>query len=169
MSDPGLVTNQDCGEYLERRGRGWVCEVQSKIVGFALADLLKHNIWALFVLPDFEYWGIGRKLHAIMLDWYFSRMRERVWLGTAPYTRAEIFYKNAGWTAVGKHGKHEIRFEMEYGAWSERQQNDQLLLFFSIGGHFLFVSRNGFKGSKLMLERAIGISKWTIRNVDWFK
>jgi hypothetical protein len=50
--------------------------VQSKIVGFALADLLKHNIWALFVLPDFEYWGIGRKWHAIMPAWYFSRTRE---------------------------------------------------------------------------------------------
>ena len=118
LSDPALVTDADCIEYIEKRGRGWVCEEQDEIVGFAIADLLDHNIWALFVRPDYERRGIGRKLHAIMLDWYFSNTKQKLWLGTAPDTRAEIFYRNAGWKQIGAHGKGEIKFEMEYLTWT---------------------------------------------------
>src|SRR5664279_293762 len=117
LSDSGLVTDADCAEYIEKRGRGWVCEVQNEIVGFAIADLMEHNIWALFVLPDFEHQGIVKKLHAMMLDWYFSMTKEKVWLGTAPNTRAELFYRNAGWKENGLHGKGEIKFEMEFATW----------------------------------------------------
>jgi GNAT superfamily N-acetyltransferase len=117
LSDPGLVTDADCAEYLEQRGRGWVCEVENEIVGFAIADLEDHNIWALFVKPDFEHRGIGKKLHSMMLDWYFSKTKEKVWLGTARHTRAEVFYRNAGWRENGLHGKSEIKFEMEYAKW----------------------------------------------------
>lgn len=117
LSDPGMVTDADCAEYIEKRGRGWVCEVQNEIVGFAIADLMEHNIWALFVLPDFEHQGIGKKLHAMMLEWYFSMTKEKVWLGTAPNTRAELFYRNAGWKENGLHGKGEIKFEMEFATW----------------------------------------------------
>src|SRR5450755_4388456 len=112
LTDPGLVTDTDCAEYLEKRGRGWVCEVEQEIVGFAIADLEDHNIWALFVRPDFEHRGIGKKLHSMMLDWYFSRTNEKVWLGTASHTRAEVFYRKAGWKENGLHGKGEIKFEM---------------------------------------------------------
>jgi GNAT superfamily N-acetyltransferase len=117
LSSPGMVTDADCAEYLGKRGRGWVCEVRGEIVGFAIADLTGHNIWALFVHPDFEQHGIGRKLHDMMLDWYFTQTKNTVWLGTAPNTRAEIFYRNAGWKENGLHGKGEIKFEMEYVAW----------------------------------------------------
>jgi GNAT superfamily N-acetyltransferase len=111
------VSDADCAEYLEKRGRGWVCEIRGEIVGFAIADLKAHNIWALFVRPDFERRGIGKKLHDMMLDWYFSQTQDAVWLGTAPNTRAEIFYRNAGWREKGLHGKGEIKFEMEYADW----------------------------------------------------
>lgn len=117
LSDPRLVTDADCANYLEKRGRGWVCEVRGEIVGFAIADLIGHNIWALFVHPDFEKQGIGRKLHDIMLDWYFTHTKITVWLGTAPNTRAEIFYRRAGWKDNGQNGKGEIKFEMEHEAW----------------------------------------------------
>ena len=76
---PGLVTDEDCADYLVNRGKGWVCESNGEIVGFAIADLYEDNIWALFVNPDFEKQGIGRKLHEIMMDWYFSqRKRNRL-------------------------------------------------------------------------------------------
>jgi GNAT superfamily N-acetyltransferase len=117
LSDPGLVTDADCAEYLEQRGRGWVCETENEIVGFAIADLEDHNIWALFVNPDFEHRGIGKKLHSTMLDWYFGKTKEKVWLGTASHTRAEVCYRNAGWKENGLHGKGEIKFEMEYATW----------------------------------------------------
>lgn len=118
LSDPNLVTDQDCKEFLTVRGQGWVCEINQQIVGFSIVDLKENNIWALFVHPDFEKKGIGRKLHDIMMDWYFSKTSEKVWLGTAPDTRAEQFYRKSGWKEVGKHG-NEIKFEMTIDIWKK--------------------------------------------------
>ena len=117
LSDPGLVTDQDCEEFLTVRGKGWVFEIDHRIVGFSIADLTGNNIWALFLHPEFEGRGIGRQLHDVMLDWYFSQTQDPVWLGTAPNTRAEGFYRKAGWTEIGTHGKGEVKFEMTYSAW----------------------------------------------------
>ena len=117
LSDRALVTDKDCEDYMTRRGKGWVCEIENRIVGFAIVDLVDHNVWALFIQPGFEGKGIGRKLHNDMLDWYFEKTDTTIWLGTAPSTRAEKFYRTAGWKEVGTHGKGEIKFEMTAGDW----------------------------------------------------
>ncbi len=117
LSDPALVSDAACEEYLMVRGKGWVCEINNSIVGFAIADLVENNIWALFVHPGYEKKGIGKKLHDIMMDWYFSKSKEAAWLGTSPCTRAEIFYRTCGWREVGIHGKGEIKFEMTVEQW----------------------------------------------------
>ncbi|MEO6219924.1 MAG: GNAT family N-acetyltransferase [Ginsengibacter sp.] len=119
LSDPALVTDEDCEEYISIRGKGWVCENDGKIIGFAIADLKENNIWALFIHPEFEGRGLGKKLHAIMLEWYFSQTHEKVWLGTSPHTRAEIFYRKQGWNEAGIHGENEIKFEMGFEKWEE--------------------------------------------------
>jgi uncharacterized protein with PhoU and TrkA domain len=49
LSNPNLVTDQDCEVFMFERGKGWVCEVDDTIVGFAIADLVDKNIWALFL------------------------------------------------------------------------------------------------------------------------
>lgn len=117
LSNPNLVTDEDCRIFMTERGKGWVCEIDDKIVGFSIADLQDKNIWALFVHPDFDRQGAGRQLHDVMINWYFSKTKETVWLGTAPGTRAEAFYRKAGWKVVGMHGKGEIKFEMTYNDW----------------------------------------------------
>lgn len=117
LSNPDLVTDEDCVNYITNRGKGWVCEINKEIIGFAIVDLIDHNIWALFLNPNFEKQGIGKKLHDIMLDWYFSQTKVKVWLGTDFNTRAEKFYRSAGWQAVGENGKNEIKFEMTYESW----------------------------------------------------
>lgn len=117
LSDPSLVTDQDCLDYLTVRGKGWVCEIDNQIVGFAIADLQDNNIWALFLKPEFEKRGIGRQLHDMMLDWYFSQKTDTVWLSTTPGTRADQFYRKSGWTETGKYGTDQIRFEMSYEKW----------------------------------------------------
>jgi GNAT superfamily N-acetyltransferase len=117
LSDPALVPNKDVEDYMFNRGRGWVCEVDAEVVGFAIVDLLAHNVWALFVHPHHEARGIGKQLHRIMLDWYFSKTSERIWLGTDPASRAERFYKMQGWTEAGTHGKGEKKFEMDMESW----------------------------------------------------
>ena len=117
LSNPNLVTDNDCEEFITLRGKGWVCEIESTIVGFSIVDLKNKNIWALFLHPDFEKQGIGKKLHDIMLNWYFTQTKEPIWLGTSPKTRAELFYKRAGWKEIGIHGKGEIKFEMTFEEW----------------------------------------------------
>ena len=123
LSDPKLVTDEDCKVFITVRGKGWVCEINDEIVGFSIADLKDNNIWALFLRPEFEKQGIGKQLHDIMLDWYFKQTTKTVWLGTAPNTRAETFYRKSGWTEVGKHGKGEIKFEMTYHSWRNNGQS----------------------------------------------
>jgi GNAT superfamily N-acetyltransferase len=119
LSDPSLVPDKDVEEYMTNRGRGWVCEIDGIVVGFAIADLIENNIWALFIHPDFEARGIGKKLHQMMMDWYFVQTQEKVWLGTAPNSRAEKFYRMQGWKEVGTHGKGEIKFEMDHQTWAK--------------------------------------------------
>ena len=121
LSNPALVTDQDCEEFILKRGKGWVCETENRIVGFAIADLKDKNIWALFLHPEFVKKGIGRKLHKIMLDWYFTQTKNTVWLGTAFNTRAEQFYRKAGWVEAGTHGDKEIKFEMTFDLWQKRR------------------------------------------------
>lgn len=121
LSDPNLVTDQDCEDFITQRGKGWVCEIEGKIVGFAIVDLLENNIWALFLDPEFENRGIGRKLHDKMLNWYFEQTNEKVWLGTSPKTRAEKFYRESGWKEIGMYGK-EIKFEMTFDNWQNKKK-----------------------------------------------
>jgi len=122
LSDPALVPDSDVEDYITRRGRGWVCEIDGRVVGFSIADLVDNNIWALFIHPDFERIGIGKKLHDEMMNWYFTKTDKTVWLGTSPQTRAELFYRKAGWKEVGVHGKDEIKFEMSKDEWGSLQK-----------------------------------------------
>ena len=126
LSDPSLVTDNDCKVFITIRGKGWVCEIENKIVGFAIVDLKENNIWALFIDPSFEKRGIGRQLHDTMLDWYFTQTNETIWLGTEFKTRAEHFYRKAGWKEIGLHGKKEIKFEMSHSDWISSKNNNSL-------------------------------------------
>ena len=117
LSNPDLVPDKDVEDYITNRGRGWVCEIDKTIVGFAIVSVTDNNVWALFIQPGYDKKGIGRKLHDDMLDWYFSQTGTTIWLGTSPGTRAEQFYRKAGWAETGAHGKGEIKFEMTAAQW----------------------------------------------------
>jgi GNAT superfamily N-acetyltransferase len=117
LSDPALVLDNDYVDYLTNRGKGWVCEIDNQIVGFAIADLKENNIWALFVNPEYEKKGTGKQLHNMMLDWYFKQTKETIWLSTAFNTRAEKFYRMQQWTEKGMYGTKEIKFEMTFDNW----------------------------------------------------
>jgi GNAT superfamily N-acetyltransferase len=101
-------------------GRGWVCELDERIVGFAIADLEHSSIWALFVRPDYEGRGIGRRLHDAAIEWLFANGATRIWLTTDPNTRAEHFYRSAHWAYVGRQPNGESRYEMTADQFAER-------------------------------------------------
>ena len=117
LLDPSLVTDEDCRGYLTVRGKGWVCEIDDQIVGFAIADLKDKNIWALFIQPEYECKGIGTKLHDMMMNWYFGQGPELAWLTTDAGTKADKFYKNRGWKYIGKYRSCEIRLELTTSDW----------------------------------------------------
>jgi len=120
LNNRSLVTEEITIGYLTRRGKGWVCEMENQILGFAIIDCIDKNIWALFVRPGFEGRGIGKKLQRIMVGWFFNQSDETLWLVTAPNTRAEKFYRASGWIQTGITKQGEIKFEMSYDAWKSR-------------------------------------------------
>ena len=116
LSNPNLIPDDLVEEFITKRGKGFVCEIDDIIVGFSIVDFVENNVWALFLLPDFEGKRIGKKLHQLMLDEYFSKTKETIWLSTEANSRAEIFYKKQGWKNAGFHG-NEVKFEMSFEDW----------------------------------------------------
>ena len=92
-----VITEQDYIPAIEATGRGWVIDVNGTIVAFAIGNEQTGNIWALFVHPQHERCGYGRRLHDVMVSWLFSRGLSNLWLSTMPNTRAQHFYESAGW------------------------------------------------------------------------
>lgn len=117
LSDPNRITPMDYQEMLELNGKGWLCEVNDEIAGFAIVDMKHKNIWALFVHPKFESKGIGKRLFRLIVDWAFDQGIDSLWLGTAPNTRAELFYSTMGWQKTGLEKNGEIRFECTRQMW----------------------------------------------------
>lgn len=120
LSDPNLVPDKDVGDYITNRGKGWVCEIEHKIIGFAIVSITDNNVWALLIQPGFDKQGIGRRLHDNMLDWYFVQTDKTIWLSTSPGTRAEAFYRSAGWQETGVTKSGELKFEMTKQQWKAR-------------------------------------------------
>lgn len=98
LSDRGLITESSYRRYVAA-GSIWVAVDDAGVVfGFAAIDAETASVWALFVDPAAEGAGIGRALHAAMLDWARGQGIGALRLETAPGTRAERFYRRAGWT-----------------------------------------------------------------------
>ena len=116
LSNPNLIPDDLVEEFITKRGKGFVCEIDDIIVGFSIVDFVENNVWALFLLPEFEGKGIGKKIHQLMLDEYFSKTKETIWLSTEANSRAETFYKKQGWKNAGFHG-NEVKFEMSFEDW----------------------------------------------------
>ena len=118
LSNPALVTEQHYRDYLTTAGRGWLAETEGEVAGFAILDMNRRNVWALFVDPAHEGKGIGKRLQREMLRWYFAQTADTLWLSTGPGTRAEEFYRRTGWKETGTTPDGETRFEMSLEDWS---------------------------------------------------
>jgi GNAT superfamily N-acetyltransferase len=98
-------------EAIGDRGRGWVALDGSQVVGFAVGFRDDGNLWALFVDPDYERRGLGRRLLDAVVGELRAQGVRRMWLTTDPGTRAEGFYRAAGWEVCGVEDNGELRFE----------------------------------------------------------
>jgi GNAT superfamily N-acetyltransferase len=106
-----VITDDDVRRAIEDTGRGWVIETDGDVVGFAIGNANDGNIWALFVHPDYERRGYGRRLHDEMVGWLSAQRLDRLWLTTEPGTRAQRFYEAAGWELIGATARGEVRYE----------------------------------------------------------
>lgn len=87
-------------EVIETTHRGWLCEADSRIVGFAMANGETGELSVIAVLPEYEMQGIGSKLLLLAEGWLSSVGWKEIWLWTSLDTRlkAYSFYRNRGWT-----------------------------------------------------------------------
>ncbi len=112
-----VILDDDVASAIEGAGRGWVVDIEGRIVGFSIAQCdpgsdKTGSIWALFVDPDFEGQGHGRRLHDVAVQWLWSCGVQWLWLSTETDTRAERFYELSGWQRCGLTPDGEVRFQM---------------------------------------------------------
>lgn len=109
LSDPRRVTIDHYIWFRDNPGV-WVWEENGDILGFSASDTRDGNIWALFVDPKHERRGVGRPLFEKALDVLRQDGHRTAWLTTQPGSRAEGFYRAAGWTVIGHSLKGELIF-----------------------------------------------------------
>jgi GNAT superfamily N-acetyltransferase len=115
---PGHISDAELHAYLEDYGRGWVVELApGRIAGFSIGDARDGNIWAMFVDPAQHGRGHGRQLHDVMVNWLFEQGLSRLSLGTQPGSRADAFYRRAGWRPLHIDDHGERRFELFAPDW----------------------------------------------------
>lgn len=110
LADPAKVTEASYLPYLTQ-GAAWVAETDRGLAGFAILDIAGASVWALFVAPEAEGEGVGRALHDRLLGSATEHGLDRLALSTDPGTRAERFYREAGWTRAETAAGGEVRFE----------------------------------------------------------
>src|SRR5262245_54575803 len=111
LSDPSLVTREDCLWYIAGPGI-WVWQDNGQISGFSASDTRDGSIWALFVDPKSEGRGIGRALLKQAVQILRDAGYTNATLSTDPGTRAARFYREAGWAGDGFTSKGELRFRL---------------------------------------------------------
>ena len=106
LMDPSRVTDADYQWFNDNPGI-WVWEEHGRILGFSAADTRDGTIWALFIDPDHEGRGIGRALLRKACDVLRDAGHRHATLGTEPGSRADGFYRQAGWIALHIDGRGE--------------------------------------------------------------
>lgn len=93
------ITEESTEEVLRTTHRGWLCEEEGRIVGFAIGDGKTGELSVIAVLPEFEGRGIGSRLLTTVEGWLASQGKKEHWLWTSSdlKKRAFSFYVKHGW------------------------------------------------------------------------
>jgi ribosomal protein S18 acetylase RimI-like enzyme len=91
------ITPATIAASMQGDSRGWLCEDESKVVGFAMGDCTNGEVQVVAVRPGHEGRGIGKALLARVTDWLFAEGHEELWLGASPdpEVRATGFYRRS--------------------------------------------------------------------------
>jgi len=123
LADLG-ITPATLPDMLIGNGRGWVAEEDGKVMAFAMADAVDATVFAMFVRPEHEGRGLGRRLMAEAEQWLFSKNCEEIFLSTDSdrRVRANGFYRHLGWSDKGVQDDGEVLFKKSKLPRSENTQ-----------------------------------------------
>jgi GNAT superfamily N-acetyltransferase len=113
LRDPSRVTIDHYRWFIDNPGI-FVWEENGQIAGFSEADPRDGSICALFMDEAYEGRGIAQALFERACDVLRAAGYSRMWLTTDPGTRAERFYRRAGWDVTGVRNG-ELVFEKPAG------------------------------------------------------
>ncbi|WP_432720427.1 GNAT family N-acetyltransferase [Jeongeupia wiesaeckerbachi] len=104
LASYGITPESSAAAMLSGAIKGWLCEIDGRIVGFASGDRDGGEMLVLAILPDFEGRGIGKALLDHVVAWLQSLGHARIWLvaNPDPAVRAHGFYRRCGWVATGE-------------------------------------------------------------------
>lgn len=93
------ITPETVCRMLAGSHRGWLCEVDGAVVGFAMGNGRTGEMWVIALLPEAEGRGIGAELMDRVEGWLWSLGWREIWLTTDTDTslRAYGFYRARGW------------------------------------------------------------------------
>ncbi len=93
------INGESVVRMLESTHRGWLCEADGRIVGFAMGNRENGEMWVIAVLPEYEGQGIGVQLLTAVEEWLWTEGWNEIWLTTDVDTtlRAYGFYLKHGW------------------------------------------------------------------------
>ena len=94
------ITEASVRAGLDGSFKGWLCEADGRVVGFAMGDRSTGEMTVIAVLPEYIGRGIGSALLRSVQDWLFGQGCARLWLTTDvdPSLKAYGFYLQHGWT-----------------------------------------------------------------------
>ena len=101
------ITEESIAELLRTTHRGWLCEEEGRVVGFAIGDGKTGELWVIAVLPEFEGRGVGLRLIESVEEWLWSLGWLEIWLWTSAdhQNRAFTFYSKGGWNVSETKGE----------------------------------------------------------------
>src|SRR5262245_24287753 len=63
------ITEETVKARLRGTFKGWLCEVNAQVVGFAMGDRATGELWVIALLPEYIGQGIGSALLRRVEDW----------------------------------------------------------------------------------------------------
>jgi len=93
------ITEETVKEKLAGTYKGWLCEVENLVTGFAMGDRATGELWVIAVLPEYIGKGIGSSLLRKVEEWLKEKGCSRLWLTTDidRNLKSYSFYRDHGW------------------------------------------------------------------------
>jgi len=104
------ITGEFVSIMIDTTHRGWLCEEDGRVIGFAMGNRESGEMWVVAVLPECEGRGVGAELLTRVENWLWSEGWDEIWLTTDMDSslRAYGFYRKLDWV------DREIRDGLRY-------------------------------------------------------